>query len=151
MTTPFTHILQFDGGARGNPGPAAGAAVLFALDGTRVFELAVYLPHATNNLAEYAGLEEGLTRATEHGIRRICIQGDSLLVIQQIAGDWKVKNEGLKKCYSRVMKRLQSDDYDYVEAYHIPRDQNAVADRLVNEAIDQQHSFYRITATASSH
>lgn len=148
MASPFTHILQFDGGARGNPGPAAGAAVLFTADGTRVFESAVYLPHATNNQAEYAGLEEGLARATEHGVRRICIQGDSLLVINQIAGDWKIKNEGLKKCYSRVMKRLNSDDYNYVEAYHIPRAQNSVADCLVNEAIDHQHSFYRPPCTS---
>ena len=124
-------LLQFDGGAQPNPGAGAGGAVLFGPDGVVIGESYERYAHCTNNYAEYQGLIMGLEMALLHGVRRLRIEGDSMLVIQQIQGKWKIKAEGLLELYTEA-KRLM-DQFEALEIRHIPRALNSHADRLTRK------------------
>jgi ribonuclease HI len=139
--TEKPHLLQFDGGAEPNPGRAAGGAILFSPDGQPLFERAEFIPHATNNEAEYTGLLVGLQEAAALGVRALEIQGDSNLVVQQVAGKWKISAANLKGFHAQVIAALVA--FEYVAIRHIYRDQNTDADRIATEGITDGESFIR--------
>jgi len=126
--------LFTDGGARGNPGPAAYAYVLEAEDGTVLDARGEAIGVATNNVAEYRALVAGLERAAEAGVRELEVVSDSELLVKQMRGEYKVKNSALQDLVldaSRHARRL-----DTVTYRHVRREHNELADRLVNEALD---------------
>lgn len=126
--------LYADGGARGNPGPAGSGAVLLDEDGRVIAELARSLGHATNNVAEYTGLIIGLEEALRRGIDELDVRMDSLLVVQQMRGVWRIKHPGLKPLALRAGELLAR--FPRRTIAHVPREQNGLADALVNRAID---------------
>jgi ribonuclease HI len=129
-------LLFTDGGARGNPGPAAYAFVLEAEDGDLLASEGVAIGTATNNVAEYSGLVEGLRRALELGLKHVEVVSDSELMVKQMRGEYRVKNEGLRPLYDEA-KQLARRIGD-VEYRHVRRAENELADRLVNDALDAQ-------------
>ncbi len=137
----MSYLLQFDGLASPNPGEATAGAVLFAPNEARVFEVAEYLGIKTNNYAEYSGILIGLRWAKEKGVKKIKIEGDSMLVIQQISGKWKVKEPSLKPLFQEVMKLLLDFEVEYIK--HVYRDANKIADGLTNECLALKKGFVR--------
>jgi ribonuclease HI len=127
-------VVHVDGGSRGNPGPAAAAAVVSTPDGDVIDEAAEYLGRATNNVAEYRGLILGLDRAKALGATEIELYNDSELVAHQINGRYKVKHPDMKPLYLDAMDRLRAFGRWRVKS--VPRAQNAAADALVNQALD---------------
>ncbi|HEU4450816.1 MAG TPA: reverse transcriptase-like protein [Gaiellaceae bacterium] len=126
--------LFTDGGARGNPGPAAAAYVLEAEDGTVLAAVGEAIGVATNNVAEYRALVAGLARASELGVDELDVVSDSELVVKQMRGEYKVKNAALRDLSleaARLARRLDRVTYTAVRREH-----NELADRLVNEALD---------------
>jgi ribonuclease HI len=126
--------LSTDGGSRGNPGPAAYGYVLEAMDGTVLAAHGERIGVATNNVAEYSALIAGLEKALELGVEDVDVISDSELMVKQMRGEYKVKNEALQELQteaSRLARRLRSVRYDAVRREH-----NELADRLVNEALD---------------
>ena len=126
--------LFADGGSRGNPGPAASGAVLFDADGAVIHEIGTYLGVATNNVAEWMGLLTGLEAALEHGVSDLAVRLDSELVVKQISGAYRVKNEGLIPLHAKAKVLLRK--FAHVDVRHVPRKQNAAADALVNQILD---------------
>jgi ribonuclease HI len=129
-------VVHVDGGARGNPGPAAiGAVVTSAADdGDVLAERGEYIGEATNNVAEYRALLLGLSLAHDVGANEVDVVGDSELVARQIGGEYKVKSAALKPLFAEAMATLRS--FDHWSVSNVPRAQNARADELVNEALD---------------
>jgi ribonuclease HI len=128
-------IVYADGAARGNPGPAGAGAVLLDEEGRVVAELARPLGRATNNVAEYNGLILGLEEAKRRGATSVDVRMDSMLVVQQMRGLWRIKHPGLKPLALRAGALLGS--FPDREIRHIPRDENSLADVLSNRAIDE--------------
>jgi ribonuclease HI len=128
-------VINVDGGARGNPGPAGWGVVVQNPGGQVVAELFGALPHATNNVAEYTALLSALDWCLEQGARSVHVRSDSQLLVQQMLGAYKVKNEGLKPLYGRA--RLAAHKIGKVTFEHVPREQNADADRLANLAMNE--------------
>jgi probable phosphoglycerate mutase len=129
------YTAYIDGGARGNPGPAGWGAVIQNPAGETVAELMGALPHATNNVAEYHGLLAALDWCVEQGAKIVAIRSDSLLLVQQMRGVYKVKNDGLKPLHGRA--RLLAHKIGRVTFDHVPREKNKDADRLANQAMDE--------------
>ncbi len=130
-------VVYFDGGSRGNPGPAAIGAVVFdesEATPTRVAEVSEYIGKTTNNVAEYRALIAGLEAALSSGARRVLVRGDSKLVIEQLCGRWRVRNAGLQPLYSEARALLAQ--FTEVELEHVRRTFNTDADALVNAALD---------------
>ena len=127
-------VVHVDGGARGNPGPAAAAAVISDGDGQVLDEAAEVLGVATNNVAEYRGLLLGLQRAQELGATEIEVVNDSELVAKQINGEYKVKHADMKPLHRAATEVLQG--FERWSIRSVPRAQNAHADALVNQALD---------------
>jgi ribonuclease HI len=125
--------IHTDGGARGNPGPAAFAYTIERDDGPDIEEKG-FLGSKTNNVAEYTALVKALEHAARLGARRLDICTDSDLMVNQMKGLYKVKNEGLRPYHERA--RLLFREFESVHIRHIPREQNTRADRLCNEALD---------------
>jgi ribonuclease HI len=126
--------LWTDGGARGNPGPAAFAYVLEAEDGTVLAAHGEAMGVATNNVAEYSALLAGLEQAAELGVDELEVVSDSELMVKQMRGEYKVKNEALRALWLRATElagRIGKVRYTAVRREH-----NELADRLVNEALD---------------
>jgi len=136
------HLLQFDGLSEPNPGESTAGAVLFSPERKPVFERGTYMGHATNNQAEYTGLLIGLNGAIRFGVKNLLIEGDSQLVIFQTEGKWKVANETLKTIHTEIMTLLEQ--FDFVGIRHIPREQNAHADKITNDVIYSKKSFFII-------
>ncbi len=132
----MTCKLYTDGGARGNPGPAAIGAVILNEEGEKIFELSSYLGNATNNQAEYAGIIEGLKAAQNRNIKKITCFMDSELVVKQLKGQYKVKNPELKNLWKEAA--TLASKFEQIEFIHIPREKNADADLLVNQALDKR-------------
>jgi ribonuclease HI len=126
--------VNVDGGARGNPGPAAIGVVLRDDDGEVLGELGEAIGEATNNVAEYRALLRGIELAAEHGAAELELVGDSELVVRQVEGRYKVKNAGMKQLHEEVKRALRG--FDSWSIRHVRRAENADADRLVNEALD---------------
>ena len=126
--------LSTDGGARGNPGPAAYAFVLETDDGTVLAAHGETIGVATNNVAEYSGLIAGLEKALELGLREVDVVSDSELMVKQMRGEYRVKNEALRQLSleaARLARQVGKVSYTAVRREH-----NELADRLVNEALD---------------
>lgn len=130
--------LFADGGSRGNPGPAAGGAVLQADDGTVIGEAGEFLGTATNNVAEWRGLLAGLKLARELGVTSIAIRMDSELVVRQLLGIYRVKHADLIPLHTKAKVLLRQ--FETVDIQHVPRKQNAAADAVVNQYLDQASS-----------
>jgi ribonuclease HI len=130
-----TLVVHVDGGARGNPGPAAAAAVIADPDGTVLEERAQTLGEATNNVAEYRALLLGLLRAAELGAHEVEVVGDSELIARQVQGVYKVKNAALKPLHEQALAALAR--FESWSIRTVPREQNAHADALVNDALDR--------------
>ena len=126
--------LYTDGGARGNPGPAAFAYVLEAGDGTVLAAHGEKIGVATNNVAEYRGLVAGLEKAVELAVPEVEVVSDSELLVKQMRGEYRVKNEALLELSQRATRLARK--LDKVEYRHVVREHNELADRLVNEALD---------------
>ena len=126
--------VHVDGGARGNPGPAAAAAVISTPDGDVLDEAMEVLGEQTNNVAEYRGLLLGLRRARDLGATEVDVVNDSELIAKQLAGAYKVKHAGLRPLYVEAMRALR--EFDRWSVRSVPRAQNAHADALVNQALD---------------
>ena len=126
--------LFTDGGARGNPGPAAYGYVLEADDGTVLAAEGMAIGEATNNVAEYSGLIAGLRKAVELHVPELEVVSDSELMVKQMRGEYRVKNEALRELSleaARLARGLENVEYRHVKRAH-----NELADRLVNEALD---------------
>ena len=127
-------VVHVDGGARGNPGPAAIGAVVSTPEGEILDEAAARIGEATNNVAEYRGLLLGLERARALGATEVEVVNDSQLVAQQVAGAYKVKHVGIQPLHAEAMHALEG--FDRWSIRSVPRAENARADALVNEALD---------------
>jgi ribonuclease HI len=127
-------VVHVDGGARGNPGPAAIAAVVSTPTGEVLEERGEVIGSATNNVAEYRALLLGLERARELRAPEVEIVGDSELVVRQVRGEYKVKDEALKALYAKVVKGLSG--FEKWSIRHVRREENEAADALVNAALD---------------
>ncbi|MFN8224110.1 MAG: ribonuclease HI family protein [Gaiellales bacterium] len=130
----MTEVLYTDGGARGNPGPAAFAFVLESPDGSVVASHGEAIGVATNNVAEYRALVAGLERAAQLGVGELEVRSDSELMVKQMRGEYRVKNRELQALFlaaSAAARRVGAVTYT-----HVRREHNELADRLVNEALD---------------
>ncbi|MGH2834043.1 MAG: ribonuclease HI family protein [Solirubrobacteraceae bacterium] len=134
-------VVHVDGGARGNPGPAAAAAVISTPAGETLEEASRFLGTATNNVAEYRGLLLGLERALALGASEVQVINDSELVAKQVKGVYRVKHEDMRRLHHQAMDALGHFKRWSIRA--VPREQNAHADALVNSELDQQ----RLTAS----
>jgi ribonuclease HI len=126
--------VNVDGGARGNPGPAAIGVVLRDETGQVLEEVGERIGEATNNVAEYKALLRGIELAGEQGAAELELIGDSELVVRQVEGRYKVKNAGMKELHTEVKRAL--GNFDTWSIRHVRRENNADADRLVNQALD---------------
>jgi ribonuclease HI len=130
-------VIYSDGGARGNPGPAAIGAIVFdpsTSPPTRLATVSERIGSTTNNVAEYQALIAGLEAAREFPSRVVRVRADSMLVIEQLKGKWKVKQDHLRRLHSRALGLLEG--YEEVDLAHVRREQNTEADALVNAALD---------------
>jgi ribonuclease HI len=134
-------VIHSDGAARGNPGPAGAGAVIVDSDGAVIAEISEYLGETTNNQAEYQALLFALREAHRLGASDVALFADSELMVKQVRGEYRVKNEGLKPLFQEVMKHL-----NLIGRYtiaHVPREKNKQADKLANQAIDEKISCQR--------
>jgi ribonuclease HI len=127
-------VVHVDGGSRGNPGPAAAGAVVSSPDGDVLDEASELLGVATNNVAEYRGLLLGLARASALGATEVEVVNDSELIAKQVNGLYKVKHAAMRPLYQEAMAALRG--FDAWSIRSVPREQNAGADALVNQALD---------------
>ena len=131
---PGRIIAYIDGGARGNPGPAGFGVRVEEPDGTLIEEFAESIGVATNNVAEYRALVAALEWAKRRGHDQLHVRSDSLLLVQQMLGNYKVKNAGLQPLHAKA--RLLAHEIGRVTFEHVGRSLNAHADRLANTAMD---------------
>lgn len=134
--TDQTLTLQFDGGSRGNPGPAGIGVVISADDGTPVVTLGRFIGRATNNVAEYRAVITALEKALELGARRVVIRGDSELIIKQLRGEYRVKHPDMRTLHAEAADLI--GQFDSVTIEHNLRHKNELADRLANLAMDRK-------------
>jgi len=127
-------VVNVDGGARGNPGPAAIGAVATA-DGTVIERRGEAIGRATNNVAEYRALLLGIALAEELGASEVELVGDSELIVKQVKGEYRVKDPALRQLHRQVRGALEG--FERWSIRHVRREHNAEADRLVNETLDQ--------------
>jgi ribonuclease HI len=130
--------IHIDGGCRGNPGDAGYGVYVQDGRGADVARLYGYLGPATNNVAEYQGLINGLLFALEHGARRVRVYSDSELVVRQVQGRYKVKHEAMVPLHRQAMDLLGR--FAQWTVTHVPRQQNKEADKLANRALDEKAS-----------
>ena len=127
-------VVHVDGGARGNPGPAGVGVLVSDVDGIELDRANAYIGETTNNVAEYRALILGIERAQALGVREVEIVNDSELVARQLTGQYKVKKEDLRLLHAQARQALKAFDRWTIRS--VPRAENAIADELVNEAID---------------
>jgi ribonuclease HI len=138
--------LQFDGGSRGNPGPAGIGVVVQAADGTPLVTLGRYIGRATNNVAEYRALITALERARELGAKRVQIRGDSELIIKQMRGEYRVKHPDMKVLYDEAQHLVRG--FEQVKIEHNLRHKNELADKLANLAMDRRADVTDVNGAA---
>jgi len=131
---PERVVVNVDGGSRGNPGPAAIAAVVAAPDGEVIERVGELIGEATNNVAEYRAMLLGIERARALGAREVELVGDSELVVRQLRGEYKVKDRNLAELHARARAALA--ELERWSARNVRREQNAEADALVNQTLD---------------
>jgi ribonuclease HI len=127
-------VVNVDGGARGNPGPAAIGAVVQHPEGDVLEERGERIGTATNNVAEYRALLLGIERAAELGASELELVGDSELIVRQVKGEYKVKDATLRELHAEVKRALRP--FESWTIRHVRREHNAEADRLVNQVLD---------------
>ncbi len=127
-------VVHVDGGSRGNPGPAAGAAVISTDDGELLAQASELLGVVTNNVAEYRGLLLGVRRARELGATELELINDSELIAKQLSGVYKVKHPDMRPLHAQALALLR--EFDEWSIRSVPRAQNEQADALVNAALD---------------
>jgi ribonuclease HI len=143
------YLIQFDGAANPNPGPASAGAVLWSpkdLDGKRtpIFESGKFLGKATNNIAEVQGLLLGLQIAATRGARELLIEGDSELIIFQQTGRYKVSDKNLKNWWANIQAAMMDEtSFDWIAIKQVPREQNERADSITKEVLSRKSSFHR--------
>ena len=131
----FAVVINIDGGARGNPGPAgAGIVIRSADDDTVLFTGGEFLGRQTNNVAEYSALLAGLKAAAKIGAGEVLVLSDSELLVRQMTGRYRVKNLNLKKLYDQAQDLLEN--FSRCKFDHVRREQNTDADRLANQAMN---------------
>jgi probable phosphoglycerate mutase len=130
------YLAEIDGASRGNPGPASYGVVLRAPDGRVEWELGKSIGVATNNVAEYYALLAALEGAASRGLRSLRVRSDSLLLVRQMEGRYKVKSVDLRPLHERALKAARSLQYFTIE--YVPRERNCAADRLANQALDDR-------------
>ncbi len=135
-------IVHVDGGARGNPGPAAAACVISTPAGELLGEHAELLGEVTNNVAEYRALLLGLRHARELGVTDVEVVNDSELIAKQINGQYKVKHAAMRPLHLEALAALR--EFERWSVRTVPRAQNAQADALVNAALDQARDAGRM-------
>jgi ribonuclease H / adenosylcobalamin/alpha-ribazole phosphatase len=133
---PDEVVVWTDGGARGNPGPAGFGVVVTTPGGEVLAQLAEGIGWATNNVAEYRGAIAGLEQALALGARRVRVRADSLLVVNQQNGLWKVRNAALRDLWTETRQLV--GQFERVIWEHVPRERNREADALANRAMDAQ-------------
>ena len=138
---PKACFIYTDGGARGNPGPAAGAGVIIDADGEVLAEVTDYLGVTTNNVAEYRALILSLQRALDIGCSRVAIKMDSELVVKQLAGAYRVKDAKMVPLHAEARRLLSRFASHSVE--HVSRSENRHADKLVNAVLDAREATLR--------
>ncbi len=131
-----TIIANIDGGARGNPGPAAYGVIIRNPKGEVVAELSQYLGHQTNNFAEYSGLLAALDYAVREKIASLKVRSDSELLVRQMKGVYKVKNLALQELFRQAQLLVRKLEHFSIE--HVFREQNKEADQLVNDELDSR-------------
>jgi len=141
-------IAHSDGGARGNPGPAGYGVVIKDNTGKKVAALSEYLGHQTNNFAEYQGLIAALEYAVNHGPKALKLVSDSELMVKQIKGIYKVKNEVLQDLHARAKQLIAKLDWFSID--HALREHNQEADRLANEAMDKRSGRKVVAASVGA-
>lgn len=134
MPPPAEVIAYTDGGARGNPGPAGIGVHITSKSGKTLADIAEAIGHATNNVAEYTAVIRALERAAELGAKRVTVRADSLLVVEQMRGVYKVKHAAMQRLFQEA--RTLAKAFESVRFEHVRREQNKRADALVNQAID---------------
>jgi ribonuclease HI len=127
-------IVACDGAARGNPGPAGIGVHITNEDGSLVAEIAEGIGEATNNVAEYTAVIEGLSLAQRLGAKTVAVRSDSQLLVNQLTGRYRVKTPHLQPLHRRV--RNLAAGFERISFEHVPREQNTEADRLANEGVD---------------
>ncbi|MCF7954369.1 MAG: reverse transcriptase-like protein [Phycisphaerae bacterium] len=142
-----TITIFTDGGSRGNPGPAAGAYVLVDDSGKTVAGKGVFLGKTTNNVAEYTGMLQGIEAAKTMGYKELKLFSDSDLMVKQITGQYRVKNENLKVIHTRIMELL--DGFNKWQIEHVYRDNNKDADKLANDSMDKKRDVVLNTGVAA--
>ena len=138
--------LHTDGGARGNPGPAGIGVVLATPDGDVIGEVAESIGRATNNVAEYKALIAGLELALAHAVTDLEVFLDSELVVSQMNGDWKIKNDALRRLAIEARRLLNR--FESVKLSHVRREHNADADKLANQGMDNAELDVELDAEA---
>lgn len=134
------HMLYFDGASRGNPGPASYGCVIYRYGlvndklGPEIATVKGYIGRTTNNVAEYSALLAGLRECLKLGIKKLEVRGDSLLVIKQVEGSWKVRNKCLAEFHGEVTRLIPN--FAYIRFSHVKRENNRRADALANQALD---------------
>ena len=131
-------LLRFDGGSNPNPGKCAGAYVIYE-NVNIIAEGGVYIPKGTNNIGEYTGLLSGLERCVSIGVKNLVVEGDSLLVVSQVSGKWKVKNETLRLIFEKIMSLVKT--FETFEIRHIRREYNGYSDKLSDKTIDLENNW----------
>jgi len=131
---PGLLIVSCDGAARGNPGPAGIGVHIATSDGVVVAEIGEGIGEATNNVAEYTAVIEGLRRAAELGAKEVLLRSDSQLLINQLTGTYRVKSPHLQPLHRAVREQVQR--FERIRFEHVPRELNADADRLANVGVD---------------
>ncbi len=144
-----TLTIEFDGGSRGNPGPAGLGVVVRAADGTPLVTLGRYIGRATNNVAEYKALIAGLESAKKLGASRVAVRGDSQLVIKQMRGEYRVKHPDMKPLYAAA--RDLADGFEAATFTHNLRHKNELADKLANLAMDRRGEVTEADEPAGRH
>ncbi|MCF7846893.1 MAG: ribonuclease HI family protein [Candidatus Gracilibacteria bacterium] len=133
---PKKAVLFADGGARGNPGPAGAGCILLDEDKKMIAQDSVWCGIQTNNFAEYTGLIRGLELALENKITELEVFLDSNLIVEQMSGNWKIKNANLRPLWERAC--ALREQFEAIQFAHIPREKNTRADRLANQAMDRK-------------
>lgn len=129
--------INIDGGSRGNPGPGASAYVIKTPEGKLLAQEGHFLAHCTNNHAEFTALKRAAQACLEMGATELDIRSDSLLLVKQYLGEYKIKNQNLKNLIGQI--RQITENFKAVHIQHVPREQNKEADALANKAMDAKH------------
>ena len=138
---PVACIIYTDGGSRGNPGPAAAGGVIVGADGALIAKVSEFIGVATNNVAEYRALILTLRRALDEGCRNVDIRMDSELVVRQLEGKYRVKDTKMRPLHAAAVKLLAQ--FERADVHHVRRDENKLADKLVNAVLDAREDSMR--------